>query len=126
MQEKVKNHFFSSIAKGSFLSVICSLVAIIIFAFVLKFTFLSTGVIKTVNQFVKVISIFIGCFVFIRGKMGLIKGVLVGGFSTVITYLIFSLMNRATAFDISFYIDLLFGVLVGAICGIISVNVKKE
>ena len=87
---------------------------------------LGTGVIKAVNQFIKILSVFLGVSVSVRGKMGLVKGIAVGVCSTVITYLLFALIGGEVSFGTVFFIDLLFGLIVGGISGVISVNVKKN
>ena len=125
-ESQVENKFFQSVTKGTGLSIIITLICVLIFALVIKLTYLSQGTVKTINQFIKVISIFISVFLCVRGKQGLIKGALIGGFSIVITHLIFSLIGGNVSFNLSFIIDIIFGLIVGAISGIIAVNVKKE
>ena len=49
-----------------------------------------------------------------------------GGFSTVITYLLFSLIGGGVSFGLGFMLDIFFGVIVGATSGIICVNFKKN
>ena len=128
MSEKVeKNTFISSIIKASALSVIISLISALIFALILSFTNLDNGVIKAVNQFIKILSVFLGCFFFIKDSAGLIKGLIAGALSCAITYLIFSMVSLGgISFGVSFFIDLIFTAVIGAISGIISVNTKKD
>ena len=117
--------FFSAIIKGALCAVIITLFSILIFALIVKFTLFGNGVIKAVNQFIKIISILLGCAFFIRGNMGLIKGVLLGALTTLVTYLLFSLFGGAVSFDGSFFLDLLFTAIIGGISGILAVNMKK-
>lgn len=126
MSEKVSDGFFPSVIKGIATAVIVTLVSILIFAFIIKVATLNASVIKAVNQFIKILSVFLGCFSFIRGKQGLLKGCLVGLFTTVIIYLLFSLIGGAISFGTAFIIDIVFGLIVGSISGIIAVNVKKD
>ena len=128
MSENVeKGAFFSSIIKAAALSVIVSLVGALIFALVLSFTNLDGGVIKTVNQFIKILAVFLGCFFFIKDNAGLFKGLISGAVSAFITYLIFSLVSGVgIKFGLEFFIDLAFTAVIGAISGIIAVNVKKD
>lgn len=120
------NNFFSSLVKGIGLSIIISLVCVLIFGFVIKSFLLPNGTIKVVNQFIKVLSIFIGVFSCSGKNLGLVKGCLVGAFSIIITHLIFSLIGGNISFGLSFIIDVLFGLIVGGISGTISVNMKRE
>ena len=115
-----------SVVKGAATSVIITLVGVLIFAFVVKSAMLGTGVIKSVNQFIKVISIFLGVTTSIRGKMGLVKGIFVGLIATVLTYVLFAFISGSVQFGSAFFIDMLFGIIVGGVSGIISVNVKKS
>ena len=114
-----------SIIKGSATAIIITLIGILVFAFIVKVAFLNSGVIKAVNQFIKVLSVFLGCFVFVRESKGFIKGGLIGGITAVIVYLIFALMGGGISFGVSFIVDLIFQVMVGAISGVISINLKK-
>ena len=125
MEKTQKNGFFKQIIKGALASVIVTLLAILAFALVIKFTYLSNGVIKSVNQFIKVVSVFLGCVICISGKQGLIKGLLIGVFTSLVIYLIFSLCDVGVGLKTAQAIDLLFLAIIGAVSGIISVNVKK-
>ena len=125
MLESIKE-FFSGVIKAVFSAVIITLVGVLIFAGLLKFTLLSQSVIKAVNQFIKIIAIFLGCSFCIRGKNGLIRGAIMGFLTTVITYLLFSLFCGEMIFGNNFLLDLIFTSVIGGVSGIISVNVKKR
>ena len=117
--------FFSGIIKGALCAVIITLFSVLVFAFIVKFALLNSGVVKAVNQFIKIISILLGCTFFIRGNMGLLKGALLGALTTLITYLLFSLFGAGVNFDGSFILDLVFTAIIGGISGILAVNFKK-
>ena len=117
--------FFSGIIKGTLTAVIIMLVGVLIFAGVAKFTLFNSSVIKAVNQFIKILAIFLGCSFNIRGNNGLVRGGILALFSTVITYLLFSLFCGISTFDQNFLFDLIFTIIIGAISGVIIVNVKK-
>ena len=124
MLESIKG-FFSGILKGVFLAVIITLVGVLIFAGIVKFALLNNNVIKAVNQFIKIIAIFLGCSLNIRGKSGLLRGIVMGFLTTVITYLLFSLFCGQMVFGNNFILDLIFTSIIGGVSGIISVNIKK-
>ena len=124
MLDSVKE-FFSGILKAVFSAVIITLVGVLIFAGLLKFTLLSQSVIKSVNQFIKIIAIFLGCSLNIRGKGGLVRGIVMAFLTTIITYLLFSLFCGQMIFGNSFILDLIFTSIIGGVSGIISVNIKK-
>lgn len=107
------------------LGVIFSLIAVIIFAFIINVCNLPDGVIKGVNQFIKFVAVFVGCFFTLKGRFGYIKGAITGLLIYVLTYLIFAAVVGTYIFDAGFAIDSAFGLLAGVISGIIAVNVKK-
>ena len=120
-----KESFFSGIIKGALTAVIITLVGVLIFAGISKATLLNNSVIKAVNQFIKILAIFLGCSFNIRGNNGLIRGGVLALLSTVITYLLFSLFCGVSTFNQNFLFDLIFTIIIGAISGIITINVKK-
>ena len=124
MLENIKE-FFSGIIKAVFSAVIITLVGVLIFAGIVKFALLSQTVIKAVNQFIKILAIFLGCSFCIRGKNGLIRGTMMGFLTTIITYLLFSLFFGKIMLGNNFLLDLIFTSVIGGVSGIISVNIKK-
>ena len=100
--------FFSGIIKGALTAVIITLVGVLIFAGITKFTLFNNGVIKAVNQFIKILAIFLGCSFCIRGKGGLLRGAVLALFATVLTYSLFSLFCGQSAFNQNFLFDLIF------------------
>ena len=126
MQKNENTSFFSQTIKGVFASIIVMLASILIFSFVIKFARLENGVVKSVNQFIKVLSVFLGCSFCVRGGMGFIKGCFIGAISTTLFFVIFSFFGAQVSFGFSFVLELIFGALCGAISGIISVNVKRH
>ena len=124
--ERESGGFFSSIIKGVLLSTIIALIGVLVFALVIKLLCLNSAAVKTVNQFLKVLAIFLGCFFSITESKGLIKGAFIGGLSSIIIYLLFALLVGQMDFGSSFIVDVIFSAVVGAISGIISINVKKR
>ncbi len=124
--EKAKNNFIVQIIKGVFTALIVALVGVLIFAGVLKIANLNDGVIKAVNQFIKVLAVFLGCFFSLKEDKGLIKGMLVGLASALLISLTFALICGNLSFGLGFIIDLAFMTVIGIISGIITVNVKGK
>ena len=118
--------FISSTVKAILISVVFVLLGVLLFALTLKIFDFSSSVIKPVNQALKILSVFCGVMLCIRGEKGLIKGAIVGLFSIIITYLLFALMGGEGLFGAGFIIDIVFGAVIGAISGIIAINVKKS
>lgn len=121
--QKYKYLIFAVI-KSVIFSLLFSLILILLFAIIVKSTNLSPTAIRAVNQFIKIISLFLGCFLCVKENKGLIKGIITGLFYTVLLYVIFTIFGE-NAFGIGFLLDLVFGVIAGAVSGIISVNLRK-
>ena len=122
-----KNGTIKPIIKGVSVALAISLVAILLFAFLLRWTNISDSLIAPVNQVIKCVSIFLGVLFGLKKvkKNGIINGLLIGFFYTILAFLVFSLLDGAFNFDRSFLNDLIFSLVTGAICGIICVNLKK-
>lgn len=120
----MSKNFFVSVIKAVCVALSAALIGILIFAFVIKIATLPTQAVKAVNQFIKVIAIFCGCFFCLKEDKGLIKGAITGTAFTCVIYLLFLLID-GSAFNLPFFwADLAFGLVVGAISGVVSVNVK--
>lgn len=117
-----------SILKGALVALCVSLVGILMFAFLLKFTGISDSLINPVNQVIKGISVFLGVLIGMRKEkhMGLIGGLVIGLLYTIIAFLVFSILDGNFVFDRTLLNDIVFGGIIGAICGIICVNIKKS
>lgn len=119
-------NFLFQIAKGVIISIIICLVSVLIFAYAIKLFSLSSGVIKPVNQVVKVLAISVGCLLSIKAPKGFIKGMLIGFFSVLLEYLIFGIISQNLGFGLNEVLDLIFGGAMGVIVGIICSNLKKS
>ncbi len=110
-----------SMFKGVLCAVIATLLFVLIFAFIIQVAGLSNGVISPVMQVVKVIAIFIAVVISLKParSKGWLYGGLVGIFYTVITFLIFSLLDGQFVINFSALSDLLFETLVGVISAIL-------
>lgn len=117
-----------AILKGVIVALCVSLVGILIFAFLLRFTSISDKIIAPVNQVIKGVSIFLGVFIGLKKhkEMGLLNGLFIGLLFTILAFLVFSLLDGAFCFDKTLLNDIIFGSIIGAICGIICVNLKKN
>lgn len=117
-----------TVLKGSLVALSISLVSILIFAFFIKYVAVPTNAIKPINQVIKGLSLLIGTFVALKkvDKMGLINGLLIGLAYTVLAFVIFSILDGHFEFTKSLVNDLLFGGLIGGICGVIAVNFRRK
>lgn len=120
-----QNDFFS-VFKGVGITIICNLIGVLIFGVVVQIASLDSSIVKAVNQFIKVLSLFMGCISSLKGKLGFLKGLIVGVVSNFIIHIIFSIISQAKLFTTSFLADMIFLAIIGLISGIISVNAKKS
>jgi putative membrane protein (TIGR04086 family) len=113
------------ILKGSLLAVIITLLCFIVFAIIMKFANLGEDVIGPVNQVIRVISIAIGSALpaKVSKNKGWIKGAITGGLYIVWAFVISILFSNHVSFDSILLSDVLLGLIVGAIGGIIGVNI---
>lgn len=125
MENTEKSGFIFTVFKGVGIALIATLFGVLIFAGLIKTLSLDVSVIKPVNQFIKVLAIFLGCFFSIKKGFALFKGALIGVITVTFTYLLFALIGGGVSFKLSFFVDLIFGLVSGMISGIISANVRK-
>lgn len=123
-----KPNLFLTVLKGSLIALSISIVGILIFAFVLRFVSISDNLIQPINQVIKGVSIFIGCLISMKKTrhMGLLTGLLIGVLYNLLAFVVFSILDGSFSLSITILNDLLFGGLIGLICGIIAVNLKRR
>lgn len=120
-------HLALDVLKGTFLSLIVGVILVLVFAIIVKFVPIDANILVGINQAIKVISIFLGCALgFKAKKLGILKGAIVGILYTVFIILIFGLIEKSLTFSISSLIDVGLGLVLGAISGIIAVNIGKN
>ena len=128
LKEKNTSPVVGCIAKGTLIALCVSLILVLIFAFLLKFTNIPDTVISPINQIIKGVSIFLGVFIGLKKskELGLVSGLLIGFIYTFLSFLVFSILAGNFSFDVTLLTDIVFGAIIGAICGIICVNIKKK
>lgn len=116
------------LTKGTFWALSFALLSILLFAFIIKYTSISSEAIQPVNQVIKALSILIGCFVF--GKKIKTKGWLFGGIIgvlfTLLAFVVFSILDGSFSFNLNLLNDIIFGALMGIIAGIICITLRKK
>ena len=124
MEKGIVKEVVLPILKATLLSVIVSLVMVLAFALVVKLTAFSSVAVKVVNQFIKVASLFLGCFFFLSEDKGLIKGGVTGLLYSFIVNVVFGMISgKGITIGV---LEILYMVIVGAILGIICVNLKNK
>ena len=125
MEKTAKGSFALDTFKGVLVGVSVCLGCILAFALVLKFVALPTFWIRFINQIIKLAGIFFGCLAGVKGERGFLKGAVVGLFVVAATFLLFGLVSGGISFGVSTLFEALYGIICGALSGIISVNLKK-
>jgi putative membrane protein (TIGR04086 family) len=114
-----------SIVKGVLFALAVSLLGAIVFAVILRACSLSDKVIYPTNQILKSLSVLLGVFLFTRGEKGWLKGGIIGLLFTAVSYLAFSALGGDFSLSWLIIAELLLGLFVGALSGIIAVNVRR-
>jgi putative membrane protein (TIGR04086 family) len=100
-------------------ALIISLVCVFLFAVCIKFVEIDSSKIVWVNQIIKLLSVLIACLI-MRKKFSLDvrKGILIGFFYAIFSFVIFSFLSNSFCFDLSQIFHLLFCSFIGGLCGI--------
>ena len=114
-----------TIVKSTGLALALSVLGAVAFAVVLRAVALGSGVIYTVNQVLKLLSIAVGTLAFVRGEKGWLKGGVTGILFTGVSYLAFSALGGDFTISWLIFAELVIAFLVGAISGALAVNLKK-
>ena len=122
--QKIKSINFGGVLtliKCALIGIVCSLLGTVIFAFVLKFANLSNTFISYINDLIKVFSIFIMVMCLKRKSEEklLVKSIVAGVIYAILSFVLFSILNASLVFDLSVLYNLLFAVIVSAICSVI-------
>ena len=114
--------------RGAIVAISISLVLILLFALLIRFFGISDNLIMPINQIIKILSIFFGVFLALKdhAQNGLVKWLIICVVYTLIAYITFSILSGYFKLSLSLLYDILFGGIIGAISGIISVNLIKK
>lgn len=114
------------ILKGSVISIVITLIALIIFASLLSYTNVAESTIPTVIIVITIISILIGsslCMSNVK-KNGILNGAVIGLIYILVIYLLSSILEGNFGLNTYSIIMMIGSVLAGALGGIIGVNKK--
>ena len=119
---------FVSVLKASLIGVIASILLVLLFAFVLKFVDLNTGVISIVDQIIKILSVFLAVVTLnkVNSEGLLVKGLLIGALYAIITFVVFSLLNGGFNLGVGILADIAFSALVGGVSAILLNIISKK
>lgn len=114
----------AEVGKGIALSAVFTLAMVLVFALFIKLFSVGSSVILPVNQVIKVVSIFFGCFLCIRPGKSAVKGAICGLGTVIVTYFLFAIIAGEISFGWGNVLDLAFGALAGLISGAICALAK--
>ncbi len=119
---------FLTILKCCLIGIVTTLVGIVVFAIVLKFTNLNSTGITWVNDIIKGISLFF--VVFCLKKKGVeklpVKSAISGLIYALLSFVIFSILNGGMTFSLAILYDIIFAVIVAVIASIILNLVRRN
>ena len=112
------------IVKGSIISIVITLIALVIFAGFLTYTSISESTIPTVTIIIAVISILKGSSLSMTTirKNGIVNGAIIGLIYIAVIYLLSSIIEKDFSLNIYSIIMIISSALAGALGGIIGVN----
>lgn len=118
-------NFISVFLKSIVISMICSLLLIFVLSFLVSNTNLKESIINPSVIFISAISIMIGGFLVSKKikKKGILCGALLGIIYMILMYIISSFMNMNFSINLNAIIMIGFGILGGAVGGILGVNI---
>jgi len=124
----IQNQTARAVTKGILHAVIISLILVFAFALVILLSGLSSSFIRPGAQIIKVLSIFWGVAVALRGieKRGWLFGMLVGLLYTVIIFLIFSIIDTNFGITTGLLADTLFACAIGAVSAMIIKTLRAK
>lgn len=120
-----KGEFIRDVGKGVLCATAAALLSVLLFALVIKLFSLPSSVIFPINQVIKAAALLLGCFFGVGREQGLFKGSLIGFFFMFVTYFLFLFLGGMQNFSPLFFLELLFGAVIGALGGILAVNIRK-
>ena len=116
----------TEIGKSICVSAVITLAAVLLFALFVKVFSLGQSVILPVNQVIKSVSVFAGCFLCIRGARPVWKGLASGAGTAVLTYFLFAAIAGEISFGWGTVLDFAVGAAAGGISGAIAALVRKK
>lgn len=114
-----------AIVKGTAFAVAVSLLGAIVFAVILRSCSFSEAIIYPVNQTIKSLSLALGVALFVHGEKGWMKGSIIALLFTAVSYLAFSAIGNDFSLSWLIIAELALEVFVGALSGIVAVNIKS-
>lgn len=125
---KARGHAGLSLLKGLGAAALVTLAGVVVFALLMQWIKPTEGLVRVVNQVLKLLSIAAGVWVAVGpgGQGGLIRGALVGLGYMLIGVAVYALLSRQAAPAASYLADLGMGVAGGGMVGMIVSNISPK
>lgn len=116
-----------SLGRGVCIAVAATAAAVVLFALVIGLTNPTDGVIRIVNQLIKLLAIFIGvkAIVPLGSENGIRKGAALGLIYMGVGVLIYALLSQQKLTVLGYAIDVLMGLAVGGLSGMLFSGMKS-
>lgn len=123
-----RGHAELSLLKGLGASALVTLAGVVVFALLMQWIKPTEGLVRVVNQVLKLLSIAVGVWVAVGpgGRGGLLRGAAVGLGYMLIGVALYALLSRQGASPASYLADLGMGVAGGGIVGMIVSNISSR
>ena len=112
--------------RGLLLSIAATAAAVILFAVVISFVDIQDGLIRVVNQVIKIGAIFLGVYTIVpRGdSTGIRRGALLGLLYMGVGVLVYALLSQQQMTWLGYLTDVLMGVAAGGLSGMLLGSLK--
>lgn len=121
MQKSVISFSFSMLA-----AVLLSIILSLVYSLLATMCAFPSGANVPVNLVIKLVSIALGCFMFVKEEKGALYGLLFGAIYFVVSAIVFNLISND--WQISFFTlaNIIYCAVVGMIVGVIKINIKSN
>lgn len=123
-----RSHVGLNLLKGLGAAALVTLAGVVVFALLMQWIKPTEGLVRVVNQVLKLLSIAAGVWVAVGpgGQGGLLRGAAVGLGYMLIGVALYALLSRQSASSASYLADLGMGVAGGGIVGMILSNISPK
>lgn len=124
---KISKDDIMDVVRSVVFALAIAVVLVIIAALLLQFTPMPDSAVMPINIVIKLLSLVGGTLLGIKcASRGALKGVVIGAFTLLFSYFIFSAINGSLSESGITYIDAITMIISAVVAGIIAVNVKGK